>query len=95
MPNCKLCGRCCHHWTDEGTFKPCKYLVKTGDKTYCKIYQRRLRTVIRTYKYQNVFCIKREDSIFDFKGCPYNTKKPLASFNNVMKHYKEHQEKPK
>lgn len=61
---CKRCGKCCH----LPNSKPCKYLLKVGDTTSCKIYSKRLGTRIAF----NYACFLRKDIHKNFDGCPFN-----------------------
>ena len=69
MGSCNRCARCCHYIKDNKV-KSCKYLKP--DKT-CKIYYRRLNTIID----KGVKCGMRFAIPYDFKDCPQNTNKPI------------------
>lgn len=70
---CKRCGRCCHY-IREGKVKKCLYLIRLGNGvTSCRVYDcpGRVGKVIG----KGVKCVNREDSPFDYDGCPYNSNK--------------------
>ena len=71
-PVCKRCGKCCHTVIErsDGTFYaiPCRYLIKYGTRTMCRIYGHRLGTKV----YRNFKCIMREHSPIDYLDCPLN-----------------------
>ena len=78
MVTCKQCGLCCHFLAD-GKYRKCKHLIKLGNgKTLCRIYNKRLGTIIYKTKDGQLFhCIDRMQSKVDYPGCPYNTGKPI------------------
>jgi len=80
-----MCGKCCHHYESDGKLKPCKYLVKTKNLSYCKTYLTRKSKTLRIENGQKVRCINRIDSYFDYEECPYNDKRPMHTFENVKK----------
>jgi uncharacterized cysteine cluster protein YcgN (CxxCxxCC family) len=77
---CKKCGKCCYHATEEG-WKPCKYLrITCKGITHCTVYNTRLGRLIYISKnkaFQSTMCGMRKNTTHDFKGCPYNTNKPI------------------
>ena len=77
MIACLRCGKCCYYKID-GKIKKCKHLVKLPNgKTLCRIYKKRLGTIIdKTKDGKVVRCVLRKDSKFDYEGCPFNTNKP-------------------
>jgi hypothetical protein len=56
---CNRCGKCCGD---------CKFLMRVGKITLCRIYHTRLEVEIKT----GIYCNKREDVLKNFDGCPYN-----------------------
>ena len=73
---CKRCGKCCYTKTKKG-WKPCRYLefLKDGT-TRCKIYWRRLGTLLgRGHE-----CMLRKYVRWDYPDCPYNTDKPIHPY---------------
>ena len=63
----------------DGKIKKCKYLVKHGNKTSCRIFMRRLGHVIDVSKKTGkvVVCVYRSESPYDYPGCPFNTGKEI------------------
>jgi hypothetical protein len=75
--SCKQCGLCCHYLLD-GVKKKCKFLMKTGTRTYCKIYrlESRLYRVLDVHADgTKIYCCKREDTTKHYEGCPINDRK--------------------
>ena len=76
MVDCLRCGQCCCVPTGDGDrVVPCEFLVNlgAGKGTSCKIYDVRLGKDIGF----GMKCGMRENTGFDFEGCPYNSGKPL------------------
>jgi len=83
---CKRCGDCCHLYID-GQKIPCRFLIKLkSGKTLCRIYKKKQRvgSVIAFYKGKKYFCSSRENSTYDYKGCPYNNGKPIINDPNYL-----------
>jgi uncharacterized cysteine cluster protein YcgN (CxxCxxCC family) len=77
-PICKNCGNCCYYidtTKDLQTSKPCKYLIRFKDRTFCRIYHQKDR-IGKQIGFNNK-CILRKDSNWDYLNCPYNTNKPM------------------
>ena len=52
----------------------------------CRIYHQRLGTILAiNNKGQQYICINREDNPYDYKGCPYNTDKPIFNTKPTKK----------
>jgi len=83
---CNRCGSCCHLYIDDKKIK-CKHLVylKNG-KTLCRIYnkKKRIGSIIAIYNGKKYFCSSRERSTYDYKGCPYNSGKPIIDDPNFL-----------
>ena len=74
-PICNRCGRCCHYILD-GKWKKCKNLVFLSSKiTACRIWNdpKRIGTEID----KGIFCNQVENVNATWKGCPYNSERPL------------------
>ena len=76
-PVCKRCAICCHYFDVQGVLKRCRYVVRLrGGKTLCRIYNRRLGTVIgrtmREGKILDIMCCKRDKVPYNYPGCPFN-----------------------
>ena len=77
MNGCTRCGRCCHYELN-GVIKKCKHLVRTKDGTLCRIFHKRLGTIIDKDKEGNVVkCMLRAQAPYDYKDSPLNTDKPI------------------
>ena len=68
--------------------------LQASNRTLCRIYHKRLGTVIKTVNGQTYYCNPRENTTFNFKGCPYNhlyPDRPLIDIkkNEVIKLDKE------
>ena len=76
---CDRCSACCYYILD-GKLKKCKHLVKLeSGNGLCRVYNNdRVGRVIDISKStrEKVICTMRKDSVFDYRGCPYNTGKP-------------------
>ena len=75
--HCERCGRCCHYWKD-GVLTKCKHLVYLpSGKTLCRNWKGRIGSIIDKNKDgKKVICIWREESMFNYEGCPFNVLKP-------------------
>ena len=72
-PVCKRCGICCFFKEDgKTTKKPCRYLIKVGERTICRIYKNRLGKDIGNGHH----CTTREKDKNNYKGCPLNVLYP-------------------
>lgn len=78
MITCKRCGLCCHSIKGGELKDKCTYLIKVGSITACRIYSNRHKRRWRDKEGKNHYCMKREESPFDYPGCPYNKGLPLA-----------------
>jgi hypothetical protein len=66
---CLRCGICCHLMIDNKLSNiKCRYLVKVGKKTLCRIYQNRIGKDIG----HGLKCHTREEFTMNIPGCPYN-----------------------
>ena len=87
MGECNRCGKCCFSPTGEKTsegalvMKPCKYLLKFGEKYHCRIYNSRLGVLLgkdnlgREYR-----CTMYNSLNSEIEGCPINIGgKPLVN----------------
>jgi len=82
---CLRCGRCCYY-LDEDMYYPCKFLIKLGKKYFCRVYNNRLGRVNAVHKDgTKTVCMMREDSPYDFVGCPYNTGKQILDVLGELK----------
>lgn len=73
---CKRCGACCYaHYGDKRI--ACPNLFEKEGKTWCRVYSHRLGSVIAKIHNTPIYCGMRENSTFDYPGCPYNTNKPI------------------
>ena len=74
---CKRCGQCCYlvlrneFGEPYPTAMPCPYLTEDN---LCRVYKNRLKSKVG----EGFQCSPREESHFDYEGCPYNTGKPLV-----------------
>lgn len=77
MAHCESCGRCCH-WTDvNGKKHKCKFLVRLSKtRTVCRIYSKRLGTIIAKDGDKLIGCAMRSQSAFNYPGCPMNEDYP-------------------
>ena len=74
--NCNQCGMCCHT-TVTGKITSCRYLIDLRNgKTACKIYNRRLGTIIARKGDQVSRCNLRVNGTWDYPGCPQNNGRP-------------------
>lgn len=82
MSVCLRCGKCCYVPKYEDpeiptcltSWGPCKHLVRLkSGKTVCRVFHTRLGTKID----ERHVCVLREESNFDYEGCPFNTDKPI------------------
>ena len=76
---CKRCGQCCYLVLGDKV-KKCKWLLKLGNGIYhCRIYvhQSRFKVSIGEIDGKKFYCVPRELSPYDFKGCPYNSNKEI------------------
>jgi len=73
MTTCKRCGKCCYLELD-GVRKKCKYLIKVGNNSVCRIYNApdRIGKFIGQIGITKFYCINREDTDNEYDGCPYN-----------------------
>ena len=85
MSACLRCGSCCFtNLAKDGKLYPsrkkkCKFMVKLpSGSTVCRVYNKRLGTVLSEDKFHKTFCGVREGSTFDYEGCPFNTDKKVA-----------------
>lgn len=70
---CIRCGQCCHLViNNKPSNVPCPYLKFDGLQATCTVYNSRLNRPLG----KKNRCIPRQNSMFDFEGCPYNTIKP-------------------
>lgn len=86
---CNRCGTCCKliikkDGKEIQSKKDCNFLIRLkSGRTLCRIYRNRLGKSIGTKEFPN-HCVLRENSAYDFIGCPYNTNKPVISENGVI-----------
>ena len=72
-PVCARCGKCCLLKIDgKLTKKHCKYLIKIGERTLCRIYKTRLGVQIG----HGHSCTTREKDKNNYPGCPLNALYP-------------------
>lgn len=71
MINCLRCGRCCFWKDHDGNWRECRFLKHDRQGFFtCQRYHKRLGTHLG-----NSFqCVRRVDSPYNIKGCPYNMK---------------------
>jgi hypothetical protein len=80
-PRCKRCGQCCHYLRN-GELVPCRFLIRLGSLTACRIYDHRLGQYIAL----GIRCVLR--SPYNWPRCPFNLpeqeplqwQKPLGAF---------------
>lgn len=79
---CKRCGKCCKIFIDgKPSDLDCMYLIRfKSGRTLCRIYNERLGKKLQ----HNNVCIMREQSRFDYEGCPYNNGK-RAKWEEIKK----------
>lgn len=70
---------CCYFIDETGKKRKCRYLVKIGNLSHCRIYKKRLGVVHYKSKDQSMstMCILREEIEFDYPGCSYNKDRPM------------------
>lgn len=76
-PTCRRLGKCCYYLGEGKEVKKCRYLVGVKGFLRCRIYSNRLGALIDRVDGVEIRCVWRKDSPFDFKGCEYNTNKPI------------------
>jgi len=87
MGDCNRCGKCCFYpiaKNSDGSLlmKPCKHLIQLASgKTLCRIYKKRLGTIIGKDHLGNVYrCIMYNSLNSEIVGCPVNIgNKPLVN----------------
>ena len=79
MPICKRCSKCCYYLKNGTKLYKCKHLVLIHgtERSLCRIYNKRLGTVIDTYIDNKgikhlVKCINRIDDKTNYPGCNFN-----------------------
>jgi len=73
-PICRRCGACCHYKDAEGRIKKCRFLVYLSVNppiTNCRIYARRLGTIVGRNEIGAIYCGER-GAHQNEPGCPYN-----------------------
>jgi len=69
----------------DGVRRKCKFLVKVGNKTLCRIYKTRLGTVIFKQGEFEVTCNDRLLQKQHHDGCPYNKEVDLECHAESLK----------
>ena len=73
--SCTSCGSCCFIPTEVGektVFKACKHLSRKDGVYYCRIYSRRLGTIVGQYKGEAIRCSMYNSLDAEIEGCPLN-----------------------
>jgi hypothetical protein len=77
MTSCLGCGKCCYWKDSTGYTRKCKHLVRINkNKTICRVFSKRLGTIIAKEKTFQIRCAMREDSAYNYYGCPLNELHP-------------------
>ena len=75
---CKRCGQCCYYLNHEGKLLKCPQLIQISTKiSMCRIYKHRIGYKIT----EQLSCGFRYMIDYDYEGCPYNTGKPMFTYN--------------
>ena len=72
MTTCNRCGQCCYFPNEKGVTIKCKYLVKIGGKSSCRIYDKRIGALLYRKGDYIVTCTMREKQGGNYPSCPYN-----------------------
>jgi hypothetical protein len=83
-PVCNRCGRCCHYKDPQGIIRKCRYLVQLGSKTHCRIYSRRLGTLVGIAELGPIYCCDR--SLHGPEpGCPFRIRSSCHTDSRKVK----------
>lgn len=70
-PVCKRCGACCYYWLGK-ELRRCRYLIRLGKRTVCRVYKTRIGALIDELDGKKVYCLSREKTPYNFPACDYN-----------------------
>ena len=86
MGDCNKCGKCCFYpvaKNPDGSLlmKPCRFLLKFGDKYHCRIYNSRLNVLLGKDDLGKEYrCTMYNSLNSEIEGCPVNIGgKPLVN----------------
>ena len=86
MGECSRCGKCCFYPVDKNPdgsllMKPCRFLLKFGEKYHCRIYNSRLNVLLGKDQFGREYrCTMYNSLNSEIEGCPVNIGgKPLVN----------------